>query len=60
MRIREKRSSRNPLWLLFDLLVIFLGVWAAILLDHYQTNLYNEQKARAIYEFFTKPTNSNY
>ncbi|NQV01508.1 MAG: hypothetical protein HQ542_02600 [Bacteroidia bacterium] len=52
MRIREKRLSGNPLWLLFELLVVFLGVWGAILLDSYQTNIKNERKAQAIYEFF--------
>ena len=52
MRIREKRSSGNPLWWLFELLIVFLGVYGAFLLDNYQGTLRNEKKARAIYDFF--------
>lgn len=52
MRIREKRSSRNPLWLLFEFLVVFLGVWGAFFLTNYQAEVKAEKKAKAIYEFF--------
>ncbi len=52
MRVREKRTSRNPLWLLFELLVVFLGVWGAFFLTNYQQTVKEERKAMAIYEFF--------
>jgi len=52
MRIREKRSSGNPLWLLFELVVVFLGVWGAFFLTNYQATVKEEKKAKAIYEFF--------
>ncbi|MFC2102175.1 hypothetical protein ACFLS7_04200 [Bacteroidota bacterium] len=52
MRIREKRSSGNPLWLLFELVVVFVGVWGAFLLTNYQASVKEDNKARTIYEFF--------
>jgi|GEM_PF-940745 len=52
MRIREKRSSGTPLWLLFELLVVFLGVWGAFLFNNYQDKIKEEKKTRSIYEYF--------
>jgi hypothetical protein len=52
MRVREKRSLGSPLWLLFDLIVVFLGVFAAVLLDNYQTTQKQKEKINTIYQFF--------
>ena len=52
MRVREKRSFGSPLWLLFDLVVVFLGVFGAVLLDNYQTTQKQKEKVLTIYTFF--------
>ncbi len=52
MRIREKRASGNPLWLLFELVVVFVGVWGAFFLTNYQAEVKSERKVKTIYEFF--------
>ncbi|MBN1198820.1 MAG: hypothetical protein JXA23_05675 [Bacteroidales bacterium] len=52
MRIREKRSSGSPIWLFFELLVVFLGVWGAFFLNNYQDSVKAEKKTLTIYHYF--------
>lgn len=52
MRIREKGSSRNFLWLILELIIIFAGVFLAIVFNNLQEHKRDIEKARSIFEYF--------
>ena len=52
MRVREKGSSRNFLWLILEFIIVFSSVFLAFVFNNIQEQKKELEKATTVYEYF--------
>jgi len=58
MRIREKGSSKNFLWLILEFIIVFSSVFLAFMFNNIQEQKKEVEKATTIYEYFLTECNT--